>query len=71
MTYSYSRYYSGCQVNTDYHAHVADDNDSRRNTGYKRWDSYKGQHANAIFDVGYKRNMIIVNDECWSIIVAV
>jgi len=67
----HSRYYSGCHVNTDYHAHVANNNDSRRSTGNKGWDSYKRQHANTIFNVGYWRIIIIVDDESWSIIVTV
>jgi hypothetical protein len=71
MTYSYGRYYGGRRVNTDYQAHVANDNDSYGNAWNKRWDSYKRQHTNAIFDVGHWRVIIIANDECWVIFVTV
>ena len=53
MTYSYSRCYGGRHVNTDYQAHAANDNDSYRDAWNKGRDSYKRQHANAIFNVGH------------------
>ena len=71
MTYSYSRCYGGRDVNTEYQAHVANDNVSYRNAWNKRRDSDKRQHAKAIFNAGHWRIIIIVNDACWSIVVTV